>query len=78
MMEEDKVVLTFTKDEAIVLFELASRFTDTDELSIQDRAEESVLWSICARLEKVLAEPFDPNWNEILQHARDKVRMPEL
>ena len=73
-MKEDEVVFTLSKDEAIILFEFTSRFTDTDVLCIEDQTEQRVLWNICASLEKVLREPFDPMWKQILEQARDTVR----
>ncbi len=74
IVAEDKVTLILTKDEAIVLFEFLSRFSDTDELSIEDQAEARVLWNMCCGFEKTLAEPFDPEWNKILHAARAAVR----
>ena len=76
-MEGNKIVLSFTKNEALVLFEFVCRFSDDKELSIQDQAEERVLWNMCGSLEKVLAEPFDPDYETILQQARDEVRDKE-
>lgn len=68
------VVLQLTKVEALVLFELVSRFSKTDVLKTQDRAEAQVLWNVCCLLEEQLTEPFDPDFPEILQAARERLR----
>jgi hypothetical protein len=39
-MEKDRIEIKLTKDEAIVLFEFLSRFSDKDELKIEHQAEE--------------------------------------
>lgn len=72
-MEEIKISLS--KEEALVLFEFLSRVNENDsKLMIEDNSEERVLWNICSDLEKVLVEPFQENYCEILKQAREKVR----
>ena len=70
----EQVNLTLTGSDALVLFEFLSRFGGSDELTIEDPAEERALWDLTAQLEKVLVEPFDPNWVDILARARRRVR----
>ena len=65
--------ISLTKDEALVLFELVSRFSDSDSLSVEHAAEEKVLWNIAATLEKALVEPFSKNYDEILEQARNRI-----
>ncbi len=72
------ITLSLTKEEAIVLFEFVSRFTQRGSLTIQHLAEEKVLWNICADLEKILTEPFQLNWSEILQHAQNTIKDTSL
>jgi hypothetical protein len=64
------VRVELTREEAIVLFEMLSRHSETDVLAIQDRAEEFATWRLCGALEKALAEPFAPDYAAILQRAR--------
>jgi len=71
-MEDVKIQLT--KDEALVLFEFLSRFSNQDVLEIEDQAEERALWSLTCALEKVLAEPFSDRWAEIISAARTRLR----
>jgi hypothetical protein len=71
------VTVTLTREEAIVLFELLSRHSDTDKLTIEDRAEDIVLWRMCGMLERTLVEPFDREYKSILSRARDAVQGAE-
>ena len=57
-----------------MLFELVSRFSTTDVLALEDRAEAQALWNVCCLLEKQLVEPFDPHFKTLLQAARDELR----
>jgi hypothetical protein len=66
--------LTLNADEALVLFEFVSRFSDSDQLTIADQAEAATLWSLCCQLEKRLTEPFSPRYEELLSSARERVR----
>jgi hypothetical protein len=72
-MADVPVNLIYTKDEAIVLFELLSRYCKEDRLSVEHEAEKRVLWNTMALLEKILVEPFDPLYLQILQKCRSAV-----
>ena len=69
-----QVDLHLTKEEAIVLFEMLSRFSENDKLEIEDQSEQRVLWNLCASLESKLVEPFDENYVSILENARAVLR----
>ncbi len=70
-----KINISLTKDEALVLFEFLTRFSESDsELTIEDQAEERVLWNLCCDLEKILVESFKESYGELLNQAREKVR----
>ena len=58
----DDVDIKLTKDEALVLFDFLSRFSNQEKLSIQDQAEERALWNLTSLFEKSLAEPFSIEW----------------
>lgn len=66
----DNVPIELTKSEALVLFELLSRFTNSDEMAVHQVAEERVLWNLCAPLERMLVDPFEPDWSQLLDSAR--------
>lgn len=71
---QDHVEVRLTPDEALVLFEFLSRYSDTDELRVEDQAEQRALWNLCCLLEKTLVEPFNPDYAELLQSARNRLR----
>lgn len=68
------VEISLTADEALVLFECLSRFSDSGALSIVDQAEERALWNLCALFQKTLMPPFQENCLEQLKQARDRLR----
>ena len=68
------VEIKLTKDEALVLFDFLSRFSNEDKLSIQDQAEERALWNLTCIFEKSLAEPFSTEWQSIIKGARNRLR----
>ena len=74
MIDESGVALELSKAEALVLFHFLWRYTKVDRLVIEDQAEQRVLWDLLATLERTLVEPFDRNFPELLQKARDEIR----
>lgn len=76
-MSADKISLELSASQALVLFELLSRFSDSDRLSIEHQAEQRVLWDLCADLESQLVEPFRPDYDKLLLDARQRVADPE-
>ena len=75
MMEKKEISLKLTKDEALILFEFVSRFNENDNKEIfNDQAEEKIFWVIEGQLEKILVEPFIPNYQNIIQEARSRIR----
>lgn len=71
---KNRVEVRLTPDEALVLFEFLSRYSDGDELRVEDQAEQRALWNLCCLLEKQLVEPFNPNYFELLESARNRLR----
>ncbi|MGZ3601476.1 MAG: hypothetical protein ACXWQR_14935 [Ktedonobacterales bacterium] len=74
-----QVTIPLTSEEALVLFELLSRWVevDTPQISLEHPAEYRVLWDILAVLEKTLVEPFMPDYRELVENARRIVRGDE-
>jgi hypothetical protein len=68
------VPLNLTADEALVLYEFLTRYTDSDQLETVDQAEQRALWNLCALLERALAQPFDPSYADLLASARGRLR----
>ncbi len=74
-MHEKLIEIKLSGDEALVLFEFVSRFSDDGALSIVDQAEERVLWNICCALEGHLVTPLNnQNYKQDVEAARSKVR----
>ena len=71
--EKPEVAITLTKAEALVLFDLLSRFSETGKMDFNHKAENQVLWNMCCILETALTEPFSGNYEELLQNARESL-----
>jgi len=72
------IPIVLSHDEALVLFDWLSRCDRNGGLAgFDDDAEPAVLANMLCSLESELTEPFDPEWNVLLQRARDKVSQPE-
>ena len=69
-----EVTVTLTSDEALVLFELLHRWEDSGEIgTVLMPGEQTALWALSGRLESTLVEPFDGNYRELLDHARQRL-----
>jgi len=67
------VQIALTADEALVLFEFLSRYSDSEELNIVDQAEQRVLWNLCCIFEKKLIAPFNMEYAQALSEARARL-----
>ena len=72
-MTEEMVAIELSQAEALVLFDLLARFDKDEKIEIEHQAEERVLWNIHCSLEKILVEPFKPDYRELLTRARNQV-----
>jgi hypothetical protein len=78
MTDHNKINLTVTKDEALVLFEFLARFNQMEHPDIfEDQAEQKTLWILEGQLEKQLVEPFRQDYIDIIKEARNKIRDEE-
>lgn len=73
-MSDENVQIEITNDEALVLFELLARYSETGTLEVVDKAEKRALWNLCCVLEKILIEPFYSDYLELIKAARDRLR----
>jgi hypothetical protein len=73
-VEDGKVTLELSRNQALVLFDWLSRFNATENRHFADQAEERVLWDIEAMVESILEEPRSPRYDEFLAKARAAVR----
>ncbi|RZF20471.1 MULTISPECIES: hypothetical protein [Halobacteriovorax] len=72
---KDKVIIEFSKEEALVLFEYLARVNNDDALenTFLDESEKRVIWNLEASFEEKLVEPFKSDYNMILKRARSKI-----
>ena len=75
---DDKMTIEMTRADAVVLFELLSRETDraVEKIDLNDSSELHALWRLEGRLEKALPEIFSPDYADILDAARERLRNP--
>ncbi len=73
----DNVLLSLTRDEALVSFEWLAGLDSKNVIPCDDHSEEVVLWRLHAQLEKVLVEPFSPNYRDLLDSSRKAVTESE-
>jgi hypothetical protein len=71
---DEAIQINLSKDEAIVLFEFLSRYSEKKILEISDQSEECLLLNVLCDLEKTLVEPFGANYKEILIQSRKRIR----
>ncbi len=81
-IENEQFVLKLSRSESLVLFEWLSRNWErtqwNDEHAFVDPAEKQILIWIENELQKLLAEPFDPKYKEIITKSyREIVPSPE-
>jgi hypothetical protein len=72
----EKVTIEISPQEALVHFELLSRWDETDAMSVplEHQAEQRVLWNVLSALQKTLVEPFMPDYLDRLSQAREMLR----
>jgi hypothetical protein len=77
---EDEAVVRLTPDEAVVLFDLLSRWTDSGGVGetpssrcFQSTAEGAVLNTVCTSLERQVSSVFRSDYLSIVTAARDRL-----
>ncbi|MBK9387718.1 MAG: hypothetical protein IPN34_23125 [Planctomycetes bacterium] len=73
MADDERVQLTISKDEVLVLFDWLSREEGGGELPARDAAEVIALWRLHGALEKGLTEPFLSSYAERLAMVRNRL-----
>ena len=73
-MNKDSIQLEVTNDEALVLFDMLSRYSDTDALSIEHQSEQRALWNLTCIFEKVITEAFNGDYKTSLTAARERLK----
>ncbi|MQB40486.1 hypothetical protein [Rhizobium sp. ICMP 5592] len=78
---QDGAEIHLSPDEAVVLFELLSRWCDSkaihahspDSKCFESTAECAVLHNVLASLEKQLVAPFEEDYNQMVEEARRRL-----
>jgi hypothetical protein len=73
--DQRQVQIRLTHDEALVLFDWLHERGDDESLEplIAHWSEQLVLWNIEGQLDKLLVEPFDPNYADRVNAARERL-----
>lgn len=74
-MDDEPVTIVLPPDEALVLFELLSRYEETERLTVDGAAEEIALWRLQGKLQSLLVTPLLPDYAERLHGARERLRV---
>ena len=72
-MTNNQIQISLSHDEALVLLELLSRYSEDDALNVQHKSEERVLWHLSSLLENQLSEHLEEDYSELLQDARERL-----
>ncbi len=72
----EQVTIELRNDEALVLFELLTRWSETSKrvVQLEHQVEQCVLWDTLATLERRLVEPFMADYADQLAQARRTVQ----
>ena len=70
----DDVTVRLNANEALVLFEFLTRYSDEDRLEILDQAEQRALWNLQCSLEPLMDSINNPRYEEEVAAAREAVR----
>lgn len=65
------------RDVALLLFELLASAGPTGAIRPVDSADQNALWVLEGELERLLPEPFLPNYRDIVEAARNRLRNVE-
>ncbi len=67
------VGLKLDEHQALVLFEWLAKFNEKESGDLLGQAEQQVLFDLESQLESRLTAPFESNYHELLEKAREAV-----
>lgn len=73
MKNNTQVKIEISNNEALVLFEFLSRFSESKRLSINDDSEKKVLEDLLCLLEIQLIKPFKNDYAILLKKAQNEI-----
>jgi hypothetical protein len=71
------VQISLTQNEALVLFDLLTRYSQTGLLGTRDQSEQRALWNLQCLLENVLPEALHRDYKTLLSNAQKQLRDPD-
>jgi len=78
MAESEGVTVSLTGDEALVRFEVLQRWEDEAWVPPpRNEAEQVALWNLSVALEKVLVQPFSPEYARLVSEAQARLTPAE-
>lgn len=72
----ENISISLSSDEALILSDYLSRISENENF-FEDKAEQQVLWAIEAQLDKILVEPFMPNYLQLVLDAKNRIRFKD-
>lgn len=76
-MDKPPVIIELTHDQALVLWDWLTSNDLFKPIPAPSHADRRALWAVEARLDKILVEPFQPNYNELVAAARRRLTPEE-
>ena len=78
MENKNNFTITILKEDALVVHALLSQFVKDKTINLTDRAEKNAILSLWDQLDQTLTEPFESNYQEVLEAARDFERLRSI
>ena len=78
MENKNSFNIKILKEDAIVIHALLSEFFREKNINLTDLAEKNALLSLWDQLDQTLIEPFESNYLEILEKARNFERLRSI
>jgi hypothetical protein len=72
-MKNEPITISLSHSEALVLFEWLAGLEERKIKCFADSSEELVAWKIEGILEKILIEPLQPNYRQLIAMAKRDV-----
>jgi len=67
------MIINLSSDEGLILSDILYRISENEEM-FPDIAERQVLWCVEGQLDKILVESFMPNYTDLVNEAKDRIR----
>ncbi|MAT83906.1 MAG: hypothetical protein CMD39_06415 [Gammaproteobacteria bacterium] len=72
-MSKNAIALEVSQDEALVLFEWLAELDSNNSGPADGSAEQKVLWKLEGQLERLLVEPLESDYQQLVEEARRNV-----